>query len=1728
MSDKTTKVRIEFETDAAKAASDVKAVDSAFASLEKRLSKVTFGTSAGEAGKGLVQQANAVRVAAAAQEKAHLSLSRSIGVETRAHIALSQAAEQEERVRTQQTRTLVNEERARNQATRSVTNEAEARRATAQAVLAEQRIKANAERDEDRRRRKEAADKRGIAGKVQDALMSTRYTLPGSGGKIQPLVGRTLQAVGVDTKDPRALAAAAGIAGLSIAGQGLQKAYTAAADFDQALRQVNTSAHLTDAGLKDLGNQVLTLAKDKDIRQGPADLATALYDIYSSGFEGAKGMDILTQAARGASAGMTTTSTASGVLMSSLQSGVKGVTSAEQAMDVLFKTVEIGRGNFENLASALPNVLSTAGKFGVSLQEIGAFLATASLQGQSFEEASTDLLNILNKLVDPPKEARPYYEKLGIAYGASALQASGLSGKLQEIVKKTNGNADAIKQLLPDMQAYRGILSGSVNDGQKYNAILDELSDKQKVAGATSKALAEQNKGAKAEMEKLRQEFEIMAVEIGPVAIKTLRDLFTAGRPLLDILHDMAEAFSNLTPEQQQWVAGLAVATAAGGTITNAVLQIKELATVLGGLKNLGVVGLTVAVAYVAYKLGEPAGKALAEAVGKNKDAQMERYNGNSVQEEAKTVVPYLKQLRDSIIHPEKYPQGVLPTSEAGIRARQALDQATAADMKKRPPETKEEADKIFLTNLDRLMKTYVNQLNRKVDPKAVAASRAEANKATGIDGFMRAIAAQESGGDANLVNHIGAQGLFQIMPSNWGPWSKETFGKTVPKTAENQTAVARAKMLQYYKEMGSWDAVATAWFAGPDRGRRLAKGDMSVLNIRDTMKNGKPGVSVAEYVNWMRLQRGEDAKYPMQENGPWVKKIRDAEAKRAAGSGAGGNHNTNPFAGWDADAEKKAAAEAERLATQLQNSREQAQVLLAEAAMKDVERTYDLLLDKFKKTGNLGTMARLQEVSSVIASRQRTAAEAELAKADKGQKPAAEAKYTLATKKGGGIDQAFDTRTRELSEALQQVTRQEIEAAKSRLETGRSGLEAERTTLQQRLETVKGATARAVLETAIAQKDSEIAGASRQIAEKELFLDQLSDDIVRSRTAQGTYQRKLADIARDEVARLQQKQQADRQRAQKEAREAADLLDATADQANIAQSLAEGADAQQKALDEAFRARLEAIDGQFGVDATDKGEEEATRRRNAARERATADYIRDNRAIKATRRGENADAAMGGYATAALSGSRGDFDAAGALFDKARAGAKPEEQAALIRQEMQALGTALNMPGSKVDPAQVLTRAEALVETARALKDGNLAELLTALEEIGRGSDISQTLKKASEEARSGLEQANGHLDKRKELLRSLGLENKALNDSQEAIVRSVLKLNAELEHTVRIQAKIGEVMSGVEGVFNDAFSNMLDGTNSFFDDILKGFSNLIKRMAAQELAGEAARVIRRTVNGFFHPDSKDGKKTGTNGTGNGGNGSTVISGTPGEMEGAGGGISGVVGAVSTVAGILGLGGKGGAGGGRNGGLGFMPGGAGQPVPVFVVGMAPGAMMGGIPGMPGIPGLGGLGGFGGLLGKAMPYVGLAQMADKFLLKGALSKGIGKLFGGLFADGGTLAAGRWGIVGEQGPEIVWSGGSPLSVLNNSRSKAAMAGGLAGLLSHSAPHAAKPRVPSFVGGGSDTSGTGGKGKAGLGSLAGGKVQQNINQTIYGGVHNAADVDDLKRGIVEAGTVLAENP
>jgi hypothetical protein len=85
---------------------------------------------------------------------------------------------------------------------------------------------------------------------------------------------------------------------------------------------------------------------------------------------------------------------------------------------------------------------------------------------------------------------------------------------------------------------------------------------------------------------------------------------------------------------------------------------------------------------------------------------------------------------------------------------------------------------------------------------------------------FMQAVAQVESHGNhAALNKRSGAYGRYQIMPDNWRAWARRYLGDANAKpTPRNQERVARAKMAELYRWLGSWERVSYWWLTGSSR----------------------------------------------------------------------------------------------------------------------------------------------------------------------------------------------------------------------------------------------------------------------------------------------------------------------------------------------------------------------------------------------------------------------------------------------------------------------------------------------------------------------------------------------------------------------------------------------------------------------------------------------------------------------------------------------------------------------------------------------------------------------------------------------------------------------------------------------------------------------------------------------------------------------------------------------
>lgn len=390
--------------------------------------------------------------------------------------------------------------------------------------------------------------------------------------------GNKIDAMGAKTAATGAKIAAGFAVAATTLAAGLAVAVKGAADFEAAMRNVNSISGLSESAFLAQGAAVLDLSRQ--LPQSAKTLAEGLYEIASSGFQGAEGLQVLEESAKAASAGLTTTNNSAKAITAVLNAYGLSAQDAADVSDTLFQTVNLGVVSFEELTGVIGDTVGTAAAAGVGIDQVGAAIATMTLAGISGSEAGTSLNRVLQSLIDPGEELSLVLRSVGYESGASALQADCLRGVMMKLQEATGGNIESLLALFPEIRAARGALALLSNEGENYARVSDQIEDKNVRAGATSRALAEQ-------MKSLSAQFKVFVNGINAGAIEL-------GTRLLPVLGDALSAIENLTRGS---LPGLQAGLAALGPLFRSVTEIGgDLADVARRLvDNLSPVGRALA-----------------------------------------------------------------------------------------------------------------------------------------------------------------------------------------------------------------------------------------------------------------------------------------------------------------------------------------------------------------------------------------------------------------------------------------------------------------------------------------------------------------------------------------------------------------------------------------------------------------------------------------------------------------------------------------------------------------------------------------------------------------------------------------------------------------------------------------------------------------------------------------------------------------------------------------------------------------------------------------------------------------------------------------------------------------------------------------------------------------------------------------------------------------------------
>lgn len=306
----------------------------------------------------------------------------------------------------------------------------------------------------------------------------------------------------------------------------------AAADLEKSMANVATLVDTSAVNIDELTESVLDMTTE--VLKSAEDLSAGLYQVFSAGVtDSAEAMEVLRVSAIAATAGLSDTATSVDAITTILNAYGLEASQATDVSDLLFQTVKLGKTTFSELANAIGTVISPAAAVGVELDELFATLATLTKGGIDTRTATTALRATLLSVLKPSDQAKKKARELGIEWNVQALKAKGLIAFLGELREKTQGNAEDITEIVPNVRALNAVLA---TVGEQWDELINIQGQFEDRAGATIQAFGEIADTVKSQSERLGLAIDRLSAKFGGLFL-SIKKVIVSG--LADFIEDV-------------------------------------------------------------------------------------------------------------------------------------------------------------------------------------------------------------------------------------------------------------------------------------------------------------------------------------------------------------------------------------------------------------------------------------------------------------------------------------------------------------------------------------------------------------------------------------------------------------------------------------------------------------------------------------------------------------------------------------------------------------------------------------------------------------------------------------------------------------------------------------------------------------------------------------------------------------------------------------------------------------------------------------------------------------------------------------------------------------------------------------------------------------------------------------------------------------------------------------
>ncbi len=217
-----------------------------------------------------------------------------------------------------------------------------------------------------------------------------------------------------------AVAAAVATVGVAVAGVKM------ATDFQTATVRLVTSAGEVQSNLKMVQDDILQMSGQVGVSS--MELANAMYYVESAGFQGAKGLQVLTAAAQGAKAEGADTTTVVKALTDVLKDYQMPASQAALVTSQMIAAVAHGKTSLEDFSKAFASIIPAASAAGISFTDAASALAEMTNHGFTAQRASQNLAQALRSLLNPTKPMLAAFDEFGISTDVLKAKLAGPNG----------------------------------------------------------------------------------------------------------------------------------------------------------------------------------------------------------------------------------------------------------------------------------------------------------------------------------------------------------------------------------------------------------------------------------------------------------------------------------------------------------------------------------------------------------------------------------------------------------------------------------------------------------------------------------------------------------------------------------------------------------------------------------------------------------------------------------------------------------------------------------------------------------------------------------------------------------------------------------------------------------------------------------------------------------------------------------------------------------------------------------------------------------------------------------------------------------------------------------------------------------------------------------------------------------------------------------------------------